>query len=59
MEKLDEGFFNQYTDDFLDYFETHKVWHMFDKHTFGSQANYWKNLKKSVKNDIIFMLISF
>ena len=25
MEKLDEGFFEQYTDDFLDYFERHKV----------------------------------
>ena len=25
MEKLDEGFFNQYTDDFADYFENQRV----------------------------------
>ena len=25
MEKLDEGFFDQYTDDFADYFENQRV----------------------------------
>lgn len=55
MEKLDEGFFNQYTDDFLDYFETHKVLNVMKSKEYKKINQQICRLKEKYPNVILFL----
>lgn len=55
MVKLDEGFFNQYTDDFLDYFESHKVSNIMQNIEYKKINQRICKLKEKYPNVILFL----
>lgn len=55
MEKLDEGFFDQYTDDFLDYFERHKILNVMHQKEYKKINQQICKLKEKYPNTITFL----